>query len=87
MTMARSGQNGGGKGGRNYRVNWSEGKTYAFGNYLVEDVTFAGSPRPWVVRFKRMVVARAEGRSRGARRFVSAERAMRWVEKLLRDKP
>ena len=83
--MSRSGQNGGGKGGRDYRVNWSERADggAAFGDYTIT-LSFAGSASPWLVSFKNEPLRQAHGTFTGYSRFKTIANAKRWVEKRLR---
>jgi hypothetical protein len=79
----RSGANGGGKGGRNFRLNWS---TYlTFGDWSIQE-NFRGTSMPWAVVYKNEIVQRAHGAFTGYRRFKTAENAKRWVERYLRGR-
>ncbi len=80
--MSRSGQNGGGQGGRNHRFNWGkpDGKgAFAFGDWRI-CIMHQGSTLPWAVFYKDEPMLRRHGDFEGYRRFKTAENAQRWVE-------
>jgi hypothetical protein len=80
--MSRSGQNGGGKGGRNYRLNWSptlDGGA-SFGSYTIL-FSWSGTAFPWSVNFKGQPLLQSHGNFTGYSRFKTLENAKRWVEK------
>ncbi len=84
--MSRSGGNGGGKGGRNHRLNWMDtpdGGAH-FGEWAI--VADRGFRLPWVLQRRGFAVLRAHGNNSGAARFKTVETAKRWVEKRLAER-
>lgn len=81
--MSRSGQNGGGKGGRNYRLNWTpmpDGGV-SFGDWRVKSEP--GWRWPWEVHFKGRPFLRNHGVYNGTLRFKTKENAQRYVERYI----
>lgn len=76
----RGGSNGGGKGGRNHRLNWTDADgASSFANYKIERIDFGGEER-WVVEWRGVPLRRAL-------RFKSLANAKRWVEKRIAEHP
>jgi hypothetical protein len=85
--MSRSGGNSG-KGGRNYRVNWTHepaSSRFTFGDWIVFHIVWGGEER-WCVSHKGHQVQRRYGAFEGYMRLKSSDAAMRWVEKRLRER-
>ena len=86
--VSRPGGNSG-KGGRNYRLNWTVGASpfddVTFGSWRIAHL-MPGTRHPWQLFFKGDRVTRAHGAFEGYQRFASVERAMRWVEKRVAGK-
>jgi hypothetical protein len=79
--MGRLGGNSG-KGGRNYRLNWSataDGGA-VFSGYSIH-YNWQGTSFPWSVHFKGEPMLQAHGACTGYRRFKTMENAKRWVER------
>lgn len=73
-----------GKGGRNYRLNWTDVVDGAsFGDWSVR-LSSPGTAHPFKVCFKGEPLLRAHGAFTGYQCFASVDNAKRWVEKRLR---
>ncbi len=87
--MSRSGSNNGGRGGRDFRLNWSiapgPGGDVTFGDWSVLWRS-PGTSFPWTVFYKGSPVLQASGDSSAHRRFKTPQNAMRWVERELRQR-
>lgn len=75
-----------GKGGRNYRLNWTDLTDGAeFGNWSIT-LSSRGTAHPYKVYFKGAPLLRAHGAFEGYQCFASVENAKRWVEKRVAGK-
>jgi hypothetical protein len=82
--MSHSGQNGGGKGGRNYHLNWTDTPEGAeFGDYRIYKA-WSGTAFPFGIMFKGEPLLQQHGNFMGYCRLKTIENAKRWVEKRLR---
>jgi hypothetical protein len=72
-----------GKGGRNYRLNWTEASDggATFGDWRIKSEP--GWRLPWEVRFKDRPFLRRHGDYNGTLRFKTVENAKRYVEKYI----
>lgn len=78
--LSRTGSNGGGKGGRNYRLNWMiSGDKITFGEWVVESAQWG-----FVVWHKGVMLRRRHGNYEGTLVLKTQEHAKRWVEKRVR---
>jgi hypothetical protein len=77
-------QNGGGKGGRNYRLNWKTAPDggATFGDWRI--VHRPGLRLSWVIQYKGYDLARRHGDYRGCVRLKTVDNAKRYVERYLR---
>jgi len=83
--MGRSGVTSG-KGGRNYRLNWTDANGGAsFGDWSIR-LSGPDTARPFTVYFNGEALLRDHGASAAHRRFASLDNAKRWVEKRMRGK-
>lgn len=82
--LSRTGSNGGGKGGRNYRLNWMiSGDKITFGEWVVESAKWGDEIR-FVVWHKGVMLRRRHGNYEGTLFLKTQEHAKRWVEKRVR---
>jgi hypothetical protein len=81
---SKPGQNGGGKGGRNYRLNWTltpDGGA-EFGEYSIQH-DCQGTAHPYTVHYRGEPLSRAHGNFTGHARFKTLPNAQRWCERRL----
>jgi len=85
--MSRTGSNGGGKGGRDHRLNWTveADGSRVFGHWSVQRL-YPDTLRQWTPHYKGMPMFARHGAFSGHRRFKTPENAQRWVEKHLAQK-
>jgi hypothetical protein len=80
--VSRTGDNGGGQGGRNYRFNW--GKALADGSFGHGEwrirCAHPGTTLPWIITHNGDLIQRTRFERQMARRFKTAENAQRWIE-------